>query len=294
MEPAGDSLGDERKRDPRDFALWKSAKPGEPSWPTPWGRGRPGWHLECSAMATKYLGPTFDIHGGGDDLKFPHHENERAQSMAAGDGFARYWLHNGLLHMAGEKMSKSLGNTLQVREIVKQWRPVEVRYYLGAAHYRSVIEFSPAALDEAGAAYRRIENFVEKASEVVEAAEAGVPDAFARALDDDLGTPAAFAVLHDTVRAGNTALADGAKETAREALGQVLAMSRVLGIDPTAWTTTSDLTPVLDALVQVALAQRQAARERKDYPAADAIREQLGAAGVVVEDTPEGPRWSLR
>jgi cysteinyl-tRNA synthetase len=294
MEAAGDSVGDERKRDPRDFALWKSAKPGEPSWSTPWGRGRPGWHLECSAMATKYLGATFDIHGGGLDLVFPHHENERAQSLAAGDGFARYWLHNGLLHLAGEKMSKSLGNTLQVREVIKQWRPVEVRYYLGAAHYRSVIEYSPAALDEAAAAYRRIENFVEKASEVVEPGFAEVPDTFGRALDDDLGTPAALSVLHETVRAGNTALAEGAKETAREALAQVLAMTRVLGLDPRDWSTTSDLTPVLDALVQVALAQRTAARERKDYAAADAVRDQLTAAGVVIEDTPDGPRWSLR
>jgi cysteinyl-tRNA synthetase len=294
MEAAGDSVGDERKRDPRDFALWKSAKPGEPSWSTPWGRGRPGWHLECSAMATKYLGATFDIHGGGLDLVFPHHKNERAQSLAAGDGFARYWLHNGLLHLAGEKMSKSLGNTLQVREVIKQWRPVEVRYYLGAAHYRSVIEYSPAALDEAAAAYRRIENFVEKASEVVEPGLAEVPDTFGRALDDDLGTPAALSVLHETVRAGNTALAEGAKETAREALAQVLAMTRVLGLDPRDWSTTSDLAPVLDALVQVALAQRTAARERKDYAAADAVRDQLTAAGVVIEDTPDGPRWSLR
>jgi cysteinyl-tRNA synthetase len=295
MQAAGDSVGDERKRDPRDFALWKSAKPGEPSWSTPWGRGRPGWHLECSAMATKYLGPTFDIHGGGLDLVFPHHENELAQSVAAGDGFARYWMHNGLLHMAGEKMSKSLGNTLQVREIIKQWRPIEVRYYLGAAHYRSVMEYSPAALDEAAAAYRRIENFVEKASATVEAHVGSVPDSFGRAMDDDLGVPAALGVLHETVRAGNTALADGAKETAREALGQVVAMTRVLGIDPAAWATSSssDLTPVLDALVQVALAQRAAARDRKDYAASDAIRDELSAAGVVVEDTPDGPRWSL-
>jgi cysteinyl-tRNA synthetase len=295
MEPAGDSVGDARKRDPRDFALWKSAKPGEPSWSTPWGRGRPGWHLECSAMATKYLGPTFDIHGGGQDLKFPHHENERAQSNAAGDGFARYWMHNGLLTMAGEKMSKSLGNTLQVREIVKQWRPVEVRYYLGAAHYRSVIEYSPTALDEAAAAYRRIENFVEKASAAVESHVGEVPDAFGRAMDDDLGVPAALGVLHDTVRAGNTALADGAKETVREALGQVRAMTQVLGIDPVAWTEQSpaDLTSVVDGLVQVGLTQRAAARARKDFAAADAIRDQFAAAGVVVEDTPDGPRWTL-
>ena len=293
MQAAGDSVGDDRKRDSRDFALWKAAKPGEPSWATPWGRGRPGWHLECSAMATKYLGPTFDIHGGGLDLIFPHHENELAQSTAAGDGFARYWMHNGLLTMAGEKMSKSLGNTLQVREIVTRWRPVEVRYYLGSAHYRSVMEFSPTALDEAAAAYRRIENFVEKAAAVVDASVGEVPDSFGRALDDDLGVPAALGVLHETVRAGNTALADGAKETAREALGQVLAMAQVLGIDPRAWTTSSDLTPVLDALVHVALAQRAAARERKDYAAADAIRDQLAAAGVVVEDTADGPHWTL-
>jgi cysteinyl-tRNA synthetase len=294
MQAAGDSVGDSRKRDPRDFALWKAAKPGEPSWATPWGRGRPGWHLECSAMATKYLGPTFDIHGGGLDLVFPHHENELAQSHAAGDGFARYWMHNGLLTMAGEKMSKSLGNTLQVREIVKQWRPVEVRYYLGSAHYRSVMEYSPAALDEAAAAYRRIENFIEKASAVVDATVGDVPDTFGRALDDDLAVPAALGVLHDTVRAGNTALADGAKETAREALSQVLAMSRVLGIDPDSWSTSSDLNPVVDGLVALALAQRAAARERKDYAAADAVRDQLAAAGVVVEDTADGPHWTLR
>jgi cysteinyl-tRNA synthetase len=295
MQPAGDSAGDARKRDPRDFALWKASKPGEPSWPTPWGPGRPGWHLECSAMATKYLGPTFDIHGGGLDLVFPHHENELAQSHSAGDGFARYWLHNGLVSMAGEKMSKSLGNTLQVRAVVEQWRAVEVRYYLGAAHYRSVIEFAPAALDEAAAAYKRIENFVEKALEVAPPPDAQVPDAFARALDDDLGVPAALAVLHETVRAGNTALADGAKETVREALGQVAAMTRVLGIWPPDWATAAaaDLTPVLDALVRVALEQREAARARKDYAAADAIRDRLTAAGVVVEDTAEGPRWSL-
>jgi cysteinyl-tRNA synthetase len=296
MQPAGDSAGDSRKRDPRDFALWKSAKPGEPSWATPWGRGRPGWHLECSAMATRYLGPTFDIHGGGLDLVFPHHENELAQSKAAGDGFARYWMHNGLVTMAGEKMSKSLGNTLQVREIVKQWRPVEVRYYLGSAHYRSVMEFSTASLDEAAAAYRRIENFIEKAGAVVEASVGDVPDAFGRALDDDLAVPAALGVLHDTVRAGNTALADGAKETVREALGQVVAMTRVLGFDPAEWaeSSTSDLTPVVDGLVRIALEQRSAARERKDYAAADAIRDELAGSGVVVEDTPDGPHWTLR
>ncbi len=294
MQAAADSVTDRRKRDPRDFALWKAAKPGEPSWPTPWGNGRPGWHLECSAMATKYLGPTFDIHGGGLDLVFPHHENEIAQSVGAGDAFARYWLHNGLVTMAGEKMSKSLGNTLQVREIVKQWRPIEVRYYLGAAHYRSTMEYSSAAVDEAASAYRRIENFVDKASAVVEACLGRVPDAFGRAMDDDLGVPAALAVVHETVRAGNTALADGAKETVREALGQVTAMTCVLGINPGQWpAATSDQTETIDALIRVALEQRAAARERADYPAADAVRDQLAAAGVRIDDTPDGPRWSL-
>jgi len=296
MHPAGDSVGDTRKRDPRDFALWKAAKPGEPAWATPWGWGRPGWHLECSAMATKYLGPTFDIHGGGLDLVFPHHENELAQSAAAGDGFARYWMHNGFVTMSGEKMSKSLGNTLQVREMVKQWRPVELRYYLGAAHYRSVIEFSTAALGEAVAAYRRIENFVEKATPLVDTWAPSIPDSFARAMDDDLGVPAALAVLHDTVRGGNGAMADGAMETVRESYGAVAGMCQVLGIWPPDWTTsaTGDQTAVIDALVHVALDQRAAARARKDFAAADAVRDQLTAAGVSVEDTPDGPRWSLR
>jgi cysteinyl-tRNA synthetase len=299
MQPAGDSAGDARKRDPRDFALWKATKPDEPataSWPTPWGRGRPGWHLECSAMSTKYLGPVFDIHGGGLDLVFPHHENELAQSRAAGDGFARYWLHNAMLNLSGEKMSKSLGNVLGIAELSKRWRPVELRYYLGSAHYRSPMEFSETAVDDAAKAYLRIENFVDKASAVVPAAgEGAVPDAFGRALDDDLGVPAALAVLHDTVRSGNTALADGAKETVREALAAVAAMTRVLGIWPGDWPAAggSDLTPTLDALVRVALEQRAAARARKDYPAADAIRDRLAEAGVVVEDTPDGARWTL-
>jgi cysteinyl-tRNA synthetase len=302
MLPAGDSEGDERKRDARDFAMWKRHKPGEPetaSWPTPWGRGRPGWHLECSAMATKYLGPTFDIHGGGLDLIFPHHENEIAQANAAGEGFARYWMHNAWVTTGGEKMSKSLGNSLLVSEIVKRWRPVEVRYYLGAAHYRSHIEFSETALDEAASAYRRIENFVDNVAPLLaESSTVGsdVPDAFAAAMDDDLGVPAALGVVHDTVRAGNTAFAAGDKDVAADAAGGVLAMTAVLGISPVEWRSTaaSDLTPVVDALVTVALEQRSAARSRQDYAAADAVRDSLAQAGIVVEDTAEGPRWTLR
>jgi cysteinyl-tRNA synthetase len=298
MHPAGDTEGEHRKRDPRDFALWKSSKPGEPTWPTPWGPGRPGWHLECSAMATRYLGAQFDIHGGGLDLVFPHHENEIAQSVGAGDGFARYWMHNAWLTIGGEKMSKSLGNSLLVTEIVKRWRPVEVRYYLGAAHYRSNMEFSADALDEAAAAYHRIENFYERAVEFAgEVPASGAMCAeFAQAMDDDLGVPLALAAVHNVVREGNSALAEGNQVAVSGALASVLAMTEVLGINPQRWhqAMSSDLTPVVDALVQVALEQRTAARARKDFAAADAIRDQLAEAGVIVEDTPSGPRWTLK
>jgi cysteinyl-tRNA synthetase len=300
IHPAGDTEGDDRKRDPRDFALWKRHKEGEPptaSWPTPWGPGRPGWHLECSAMATKYLGPTFDIHGGGLDLVFPHHENEIAQSVAAGDRFARYWMHNAWLTIGGEKMSKSLGNSMLVSEIIKRWRPVEVRYYLGAAHYRSNIEYSAEALDEAAAGYRRIENFVERAVELVGDVEPGPACAeFVDAMDDDLGVPQALAAIHAVVRDGNTALADGNRDAVAGALAAVRTMTGILGVDPVQWrgATTNDLTPVIDALVHVALEQRAAARARKDFAAADAIRDGLANAGVLVEDTPAGPRWTLK
>jgi cysteinyl-tRNA synthetase len=306
MEPAADSVDDERKRDPRDFAMWKRHKPSEPgtaSWPTPWGRGRPGWHLECSAMATKYLGPAFDIHGGGLDLIFPHHENEIAQSKAAGDGFAQYWMHNAWVTTAGEKMSKSLGNSLLVSEIVQRWRPVEVRYYLGAAHYRSNIEFSESALGEAAAAYGRIENFVQRAVEVLAGgygkhlglAQGAVSPQFVDAMDDDLGVPAALAVIHSAVRDGNAALTARDHDAVRDALASVHAMTDILGISPLTWgTASSDLIPVVDALVHVALEQREAARARKDYAAADAIRDRLAASGVDVEDTPDGPRWTLK
>ena len=302
LEPAADTDTDERKRDPRDFALWKATKPGEPttaSWDTPWGRGRPGWHLECSAMAGKYLGEAFDIHGGGLDLRFPHHENELAQSCAAGERFAQYWMHNGWVTLGGEKMSKSLGNTAQVDEVVRRVRPVELRYYLVAPHYRSMIEFTDAALDESAAGYRRIESFVKRAAERVgaDAGERTLPDAFRAALDDDLGTPVAVAAVHDHVRDGNSALAADDDAATAAALGSVRAMLGVLGLDPLdeLWATGSDdrLAQATDGLVALALEQRQAARARKDFAAADAIRDQLTALGVTVEDTPHGPRWEL-
>ncbi len=305
MLPAGDSVGDQRKRDPRDFALWKSAKPGEPSWPTPWGDGRPGWHLECSAMAGKYLGPAFDIHGGGLDLIFPHHENEQAQSVAAGERFAQYWMHNGWVTMANEKMSKSLGNTVLVSEMAKQWRPVELRYYLGAAHYRSAIEYSPSALSEAAAGYGKIEQFVLRAVELLDIAAdepvaKSLPDEFAAAMNDDLNVPQALAVLHNARRAGNAALAARDRQALEQQARAVLAMTDALGLNPLRWQEDSGsandfgtLTTAVDRLVALAVQQRQAARERKDYPAADAIRDELAAAGIHLEDTPNGPRWTL-
>ncbi|HEX2289631.1 MAG TPA: DALR domain-containing protein, partial [Pseudonocardiaceae bacterium] len=288
------------KRDPRDFALWKAAKPGEPCWPTPWGPGRPGWHLECSAMATTYLGAEFDIHGGGLDLVFPHHENERAQSRAAGDGFARYWLHIGWVTLSGEKMSKSLGNTLSVPATLRRVRAVELRYYLIGAHYRSAIEYSDGALDEAVAAYRRIESFVHRIRERCGVPEPGTWCAdFAVAMDDDLSTPAALAAIHTTVHEGNAALDAGNHTAAMAATGSVRAMAGVLGLDPLddQWRSTSEVdatSGALAVLVDRLLAERAEARARRDYTTADAVRDQLLAAGITVEDTPDGPVWTVK
>ncbi len=305
---AAEDVDSAHKRDPRDFALWKGAKPGEPSWDTPWGPGRPGWHLECSAMSTKYLGSTFDVHGGGLDLVFPHHENELAQSRSVGDGFARYWVHNGLVGVAGEKMSKSLGNSLLVDAMITEVRPAELRYYLGQAHYRSEIQYSPDALAEATAAYRRIEGFVTRAAEASPAVRpdalpppstAALPAAFSAAMDNDLAIPQALAVVHETVTEGNTALTAGDVAGAAKQAADVRAMMAVLGLDPLdpRWARTSaddGLRTVVDALVTVALRQRQAARDRDDYAVADAIRDDLLDAGILVEDTGRGPRWELR
>ncbi|WP_148611601.1 cysteine--tRNA ligase [Nocardioides rubriscoriae] len=297
MEPAEDA--DPRgKRDPRDFALWKGYKkdvePETAAWPSPWGPGRPGWHIECSAMAGKYLGPAFDIHGGGVDLRFPHHENEQAQSRAAGHPFASYWMHNAWITTAGEKMSKSLGNSLAVPKVLERVRGIELRFYMVSAHYRSHVEFSFEALEEAAVGFRRIETFLDKAGP----GEAGdVPEAFAAAMDDDLGTPAAVAVLFDTVREANRA-ADPAAVQAHAA--RVRAMLGVLGLDPAdpAWGSAGGhdaaLTAAVDALVAGLLAQRAEARAAHDFARADAIRDQIKDAGIEVEDTPAGPKWSLR
>ncbi|HYH35700.1 MAG TPA: cysteine--tRNA ligase, partial [Nocardioides sp.] len=240
MEPAGDA--DPRgKRDPRDFALWKGWKketePETAAWPSPYGPGRPGWHIECSAMARKYLGAAFDIHGGGVDLRFPHHENEQAQSRAAGDPFASYWLHNAWITTSGEKMSKSLGNSLLVPKVLEQVRGVELRFYMVSAHYRSTVEFSFEALHEAAAGFRRIESFLERAEPHVGGWTAHHPPEFVAAMDDDLGTPAAVAVLHETVREGNRLLAEGPSEELGAVYGKVVAMLDVLGLNPRDFAT---------------------------------------------------------
>jgi cysteinyl-tRNA synthetase len=296
MEAAEDA--DPRgKRDPRDFALWKgwkkASEPETAAWPSPWGPGRPGWHIECSAMAGKYLGQAFDIHGGGVDLRFPHHENELAQSRAAGHAFASYWLHNAWITTAGEKMSKSLGNSLLIPSVLERFRGVELRYYLVAAHYRSHVEFSFESLEEAAVGFRRVEAFLDRAGT---AAPAEVPDAFAAAMDDDLGTPAAVAVLFDTMREGNRALERGEDVTAYAA--SVRAMLGVLGLDPAdpAWAGSAGddrMSAVVDALVSGLLEQRAAARAEKDFATSDAIRDRLKAAGVEITDTPDGQKWSL-
>jgi cysteinyl-tRNA synthetase len=297
LQPAADA-DEVNKKDPRDFALWKGAKPGEPSWPTPWGPGRPGWHLECSAMAHTYLGETFDIHGGGLDLVFPHHENEIAQSESAGYGFAKRWMHNAWVTQSGEKMSKSLGNTLQVAEILKRVRGIELRWYLGSAHYRSMLEYSEAALDESAIAFRRIEAFLHRSVELVGALPTPViSSVFADAMNDDLAVPTALASISESLRTGNTAVTDGNKALIAQSANEIRGALEVLGCDPFdaafAQSAGADLTEALDGVIQLALTQRAAARERKDFAASDQIRDGLSALGITIEDTAQGPRWSI-
>ena len=308
MEAAADA--DPRgKRDPRDFALWKGTKPGDDaSWPTPWGRGRPGWHLECSAMAGKYLGAAFDIHGGGLDLRFPHHENEIAQSKAAGRPFATYWMHNAWVTMAGEKMSKSLGNTADVLSAVERFGGRAVRLYLAGPHYRSAIELSEESLADAAAQLARIDSFLGRARELIFAQpftsilnlhDSDAWTAFAAAMDDDLSTPAALAVVFNSVREGNAAIAAGDVAKVRASWSDVTSMLDVFGLNPDApeWRSdaaaSDDLTGVVDGLVKTLLDARAEARARKDWAAADAIRDSLAASGLKIEDTKDGARWSL-
>ena len=282
-----------QKKDPRDFALWKAAKKGEPSWPTPWGDGRPGWHLECSAMAHAYLGEAFDIHGGGLDLIFPHHENEIAQSTAAGYKFANTWMHNAWVTTSGEKMSKSLGNSLQVVEILKKVRGIELRWYLGSAHYRSMLEFSFEALSESATAFKRIEAFLSRAESILgKAPEVLIADEFAAAMNDDLAVPLGLAFISESMRIGNSAGED--KKVLAKTAGEIRGALSILGCDPkdAAFASSKSNDLAMDGLIKLALEQREAARVRKDFATADQIRDQIAALGITVEDTSNGPRWS--
>ena len=317
------------KRSPYDFALWKAPKVNEPptaAWDTPWGRGRPGWHLECTAMATKYLGPQFDIHGGGLDLRFPHHENEQAQARAAGKPFARHWMHTAWITQSGVKMAKSLGNGLLASAVIAELTPpddrdgasaaptaapgVIVRYAIASVQYRSMLEWTPDTLTDAATAWERIAGFVSRATDILgaeaptrsEVQQAALPDDFVAAMDDDLNTPAAFAVIHAHLRAGNTALADAAanRVALRAELVAVRSMLDVLGLDPLDphWAAHQGqddaANQALAALIDADLTARQAARAAKDWTKADEIRDRLTAAGIAIEDGPSGVRWSLR
>jgi cysteinyl-tRNA synthetase len=300
------------KRDPLDFALWKGAKPGEPTWDSPWGPGRPGWHVECSAMASKYLGRGFDIHGGGEDLIFPHHENEIAQSEGAtGEPFARYWLHNAFLELKGEKMAKSLGNVVSPRELLRRHRGVVLRYALLGAHYRSPLEFSEEALADAAASYDRLATFAVNAHRAVTGggeAEAVAPDPYAgpdpggwrrrfqAALDDDLNVPAALAVLFDLVAEANPLIARSERDDAaaaadlRDRLASFLDLAWLLGFTPLAdLPDPATIRPLLDLLLDL----RERARAARDFAAADMVRDRLAALGIRVEDRKGGPRWHL-
>ena len=301
---------DPRKRNPLDFALWKAAKPGEPSWPSPWGAGRPGWHIECSAMSMKYLGSTFDVHGGGQDLIFPHHENEIAQSEAAtGEPFARVWLHNGFVTIDKEKMAKSLKNFVTVSDVLADYPAPAVRTLLAGAHYRSPIDFSPGALDDGRAAWERLASFGRNAAAALgEPAESPDPAAaepwrakFTAAIEDDFNTPEALAVLFDLVSTANPLVerverGDAATAAELSSLADAFeSLAEVIGLSPARdWPERGDrATHALGPLVEYLLQLREEARKAKDYARADAIRDQLAAAGVIVEDRPGGARWRL-
>jgi cysteinyl-tRNA synthetase len=298
------------KKDPRDFALWKSHKESEPkdaAWNSPFGLGRPGWHVECSAMSVKYLGTQFDIHGGGLDLRFPHHENELAQSRAAGHGFANFWLHNGLVNVNGQKMSKSLGNSILVSDVLTDSNALALRYYLGSAQYRSVLDYNEGVLSEAESALERIGTFLDRAARALrekglfaklELDPRSFPEKFTIAMNDDINIPAALAVLHESVREGNASLDAQLPHQAARNYAEVLAMVDVLNINPTAkfWQgsgSSAAAMSALDGLVRSLIEQRNVARDSKDFKTSDRIRDQLNAVGVVLEDSAGSTHWSL-
>ncbi len=292
------------KKRAQDFALWKAAKPQEPTtaaWDSEFGRGRPGWHIECSAMASHYLGTHFDIHGGGLDLRFPHHENELAQSSAAGHRFANHWVHNGLVTVAGQKMSKSLGNSVYSSDLFELATAQTVRYYLSSAHYRSVLDYQPSVLAEADAALGRILGFLERAKRELAPTrfsqkdpQIEIPSEFAAEMNDDFNVPAALAVVHELVRSGNSDLDEQRLREAAQKRDQVDLMLEVLGLAPSQWQSqVSSEHQALDSLVQALIAERDSARESKDYATADRIRDQLSAAGIELSDSQNQTHWSL-
>jgi cysteinyl-tRNA synthetase len=293
----------EEKNDPLDFALWKAAKPGEPSWDSPWGRGRPGWHIECSAMAARYLGNDFAIHGGGNDLIFPHHENEIAQSEgASGVPFARYWLHNGMLNLGGEKMSKSTGRLIGLTEAIAEYGGQTLRLFYLRAHYRSPLEFSEELLDAAKASLDRIRRFLLRAGKTA-ARDEGLIQRFIAAMDDDFSTPEALAVIFDGINEANRLLDEGV--SAEGVAGSISELLSVLGLDPSAVGGDASAvehlanelglpTGSLDETMAALLQARAQAREDREFARADLIRDRLGEAGILVEDTSDGPRWFWR
>jgi cysteinyl-tRNA synthetase len=300
---------DRGKKDPRDFALWKSHKDSEPedaAWNSPFGLGRPGWHIECSAMSVKYLGTQFDIHGGGLDLRFPHHENELAQSRAAGYEFANFWLHNGLVNVNGQKMSKSLGNSILVSDVLTDSNALALRYYLGSAQYRSVLDYNEGVLDEAEAALERIGTFLARAARAltekglakIDTSKPAFPEKFSKAMNEDLNIPAALAVLHESIREGNANLDGALMDQVARNYAEVLAMVDVLNINPGAkfWQGTGSSAAAmsaLDGLIRSLIEQRNLARDNKDFETSDRIRDQLKAVGVVLEDSAGSTHWSL-
>jgi cysteinyl-tRNA synthetase len=290
---------EERKEDPLDFTLWKRAKPGEPSWDSPWGKGRPGWHIECSAMALKYLGETIDIHAGGPDLIFPHHENEIAQSEGAtGKPFAKYWMHVGYLNINNEKMSKSLGNFFTAREIAARYDPEVIRFFMLSAHYRNPINFSPELLDQAGKALERLYNTIDNLAHLFKNTDdteerpyflkrlEELRDKFINAMDDDFNTADAISILFDISREINTVLNERSKKNHIDrALNLLKELGGILGI------LKKERDVILEKEIEALIKKREQARKEKDWPTADSIREELKKKGIILEDTPAGVRW---
>ena len=327
--PVNDADASPDKHDPRDFALWKAPKPTDPAdarWKAPFGTGRPGWHLECSTMSHRYLGDEFDIHGGGLDLRFPHHENEMAQSRAAGWGFAHHWMHLAWVTAKGEKMSKSLGTGLSIQAVMKSHSAWAVRYALASAHYRSMLEWSEQSLVEAESAYERISNFVQRAGEAVSAQPTSeaiaavtadqLPAEFVEAMNNDITTPTALGVVFSTIRNGNSKLAalaagdESSRDEVEKALLDVRAMLDVFGLDPlaepwasngsvrtggaTAGSSDDSMREILKSLIEEQLAKREEARKTRNFTLADSIRDHLKSIGVSIEDKPHGPStWKI-